>query len=244
MRVSCSVQWWAAWYPGAEPGGGGYVAQRISQRAPSGTACSPRSSSRSRTTRSVPGRGSSPGSRTVILYPTPRRTRRPGYVQAFVDLLPTPWRGFMLAGFAAAYMSHGGHAAELGRLLSRSTTSTSDFVKTDGTEQPLRGGVTRGDGAPLPRLHRRHLAALERREGRGSCSSRSGAGTGTRAHPALVLVAHQRVERDLRDDRQLRGEHPGLPLRRRRASPRTIRTRTAADDADDGGGEHRGVGGA
>jgi Na+/proline symporter len=27
------------------------------------------------------------------------------YVQAFVDLLPTPWRGFMLAGFAAAYMS-------------------------------------------------------------------------------------------------------------------------------------------
>ena len=23
------VQWWAAWYPGAEPGGGGYVAQRV-----------------------------------------------------------------------------------------------------------------------------------------------------------------------------------------------------------------------
>jgi Na+/proline symporter len=26
-------------------------------------------------------------------------------VQAFVDLLPTPWRGVMMAGFAAAYMS-------------------------------------------------------------------------------------------------------------------------------------------
>jgi Na+/proline symporter len=26
-------------------------------------------------------------------------------VQAYVDLLPTPWRGFMMAGFAAAYMS-------------------------------------------------------------------------------------------------------------------------------------------
>ena len=24
-----AVQWWAAWYPGAEPGGGGYVAQRM-----------------------------------------------------------------------------------------------------------------------------------------------------------------------------------------------------------------------
>ena len=23
------MQWWAAWYPGAEPGGGGYVVQRI-----------------------------------------------------------------------------------------------------------------------------------------------------------------------------------------------------------------------
>ncbi|HTR78049.1 MAG TPA: hypothetical protein VMH39_08060, partial [Gemmatimonadaceae bacterium] len=31
--------------------------------------------------------------------------RESGYVHAFVDLLPTPWRGFMLAGFAAAYMS-------------------------------------------------------------------------------------------------------------------------------------------
>ena len=28
LGVYLSVQWWAAWYPGAEPGGGGYVAQR------------------------------------------------------------------------------------------------------------------------------------------------------------------------------------------------------------------------
>ncbi|HFE54068.1 MAG TPA: sodium:proline symporter, partial [Bacteroidetes bacterium] len=27
--VYIAVQWWAAWYPGAEPGGGGYIAQRI-----------------------------------------------------------------------------------------------------------------------------------------------------------------------------------------------------------------------
>ena len=24
-----SLNWWASWYPGAEPGGGGYIAQRI-----------------------------------------------------------------------------------------------------------------------------------------------------------------------------------------------------------------------
>ena len=27
--IPVSVQWWSAWYPGAEPGGGGYVAQRM-----------------------------------------------------------------------------------------------------------------------------------------------------------------------------------------------------------------------
>jgi Na+/pantothenate symporter len=29
LAVFLSMQWWAAYYPGAEPGGGGYVAQRI-----------------------------------------------------------------------------------------------------------------------------------------------------------------------------------------------------------------------
>jgi solute:Na+ symporter, SSS family len=27
--IPIAIQWWAAWYPGAEPGGGGYVAQRM-----------------------------------------------------------------------------------------------------------------------------------------------------------------------------------------------------------------------
>ncbi len=29
LVVPLAVQWWATWYPGAEPGGGGYVAQRM-----------------------------------------------------------------------------------------------------------------------------------------------------------------------------------------------------------------------
>src|SRR4029077_10840569 len=29
LFVYLGVSWWASWYPGAEPGGGGYVAQRI-----------------------------------------------------------------------------------------------------------------------------------------------------------------------------------------------------------------------
>ena len=27
--VYISLNWWATWYPGAEPGGGGYIAQRM-----------------------------------------------------------------------------------------------------------------------------------------------------------------------------------------------------------------------
>ena len=29
LVIPLSVQWWSAWYPGAEPGGGGYIAQRM-----------------------------------------------------------------------------------------------------------------------------------------------------------------------------------------------------------------------
>jgi Na+/proline symporter len=29
LLMPLAVQWWAAWYPGAEPGGGGYIAQRM-----------------------------------------------------------------------------------------------------------------------------------------------------------------------------------------------------------------------
>lgn len=27
--IPLAVQWWSSWYPGAEPGGGGYIAQRM-----------------------------------------------------------------------------------------------------------------------------------------------------------------------------------------------------------------------
>jgi hypothetical protein len=27
--IPVTVQWWSTWYPGSEPGGGGYVAQRM-----------------------------------------------------------------------------------------------------------------------------------------------------------------------------------------------------------------------
>jgi solute:Na+ symporter, SSS family len=110
LGVFLSMQWWAAYYPGAEPGGGGYVAQRIF------SAKSERDGVLATLLFQVAHYALRPwpwiitGLATVMLYPgghLPNGTVdiEGAYVQAFVDLLPTPWRGFMMAGFAAAYMS-------------------------------------------------------------------------------------------------------------------------------------------
>jgi solute:Na+ symporter, SSS family len=108
LGVFLSVQWWAAWYPGAEPGGGGYVAQRIF------SAKTERDGVLATLFFQVAHYAIRPwpwiitGLATIMLYPNgvgPAHDHEAGYVQAFVDLLPTPWRGVMLAGFAAAYMS-------------------------------------------------------------------------------------------------------------------------------------------
>ncbi|HEX9248677.1 MAG TPA: sodium:solute symporter family protein [Gemmatimonadaceae bacterium] len=108
LAVFLSVQWWAAWYPGAEPGGGGYVAQRIF------SAKTERDGVLATLFFNVAHYAIRPwpwiitGLCTILLYPAgigPTHDHEAAYVQAFVDLLPTPWRGFMMAGFAAAYMS-------------------------------------------------------------------------------------------------------------------------------------------
>jgi solute:Na+ symporter, SSS family len=104
LGVFFFMQWWAAWYPGAEPGGGGYIAQRIF------SARTERDGVLATLFFQVAHYALRPwpwiitGLATIILYPN-LQDKESGYVHAFVDLLPTPWRGFMLAGFAAAYMS-------------------------------------------------------------------------------------------------------------------------------------------
>lgn len=104
IGVFIAVQWWASWYPGAEPGGGGYVAQRIfsSKTEKDGVLATLLFQVAHYALRPWPWIIT--GLATVILYPN-LADKESGYVHAFVDLLPTPWRGVMMAGFAAAYMS-------------------------------------------------------------------------------------------------------------------------------------------
>jgi SSS family solute:Na+ symporter len=104
LAVFLSVQWWAAWYPGAEPGGGGYIAQRIF------SAKSERDGVLATLFFQVAHYALRPwpwiitGLATVILYHN-AEDKEATYVQAFIDHLPSPWRGLIVAGFAAAYMS-------------------------------------------------------------------------------------------------------------------------------------------
>jgi SSS family solute:Na+ symporter len=104
LAVFLSVQWWAAWYPGAEPGGGGYIAQRIfsAKTERDGVLATLFFQAAHYALRPWPWIVT--GLATILLYPN-LVDKESGYVHAFVDLLPTPWRGFMMAGFAAAYMS-------------------------------------------------------------------------------------------------------------------------------------------
>jgi len=104
LGVFLAVQWWAAWYPGAEPGGGGYVAQRIFSAKTERDGVLATLSFQFAHYALRPWPWIVTGLCTILLYPT-LQDKESGYVHAFVDLLPTPWRGFMLAGFAAAYMS-------------------------------------------------------------------------------------------------------------------------------------------
>src|SRR5581483_5501592 len=84
LSVFLFMQWWAAWYPGAEPGGGGYIAQRIF------SARSEREGVLATLFFQVAHYAVRPwpwivtGLATVILYPN-LQDKESGYVHAFVD---------------------------------------------------------------------------------------------------------------------------------------------------------------
>jgi Na+/proline symporter len=102
--VYLGVNWWANWYPGAEPGGGGYVAQRIF------CAKDEKHSLGATLWFNIAHYALRPwpwiltALASVALYPH-LADPEVGYVRVWVDYLPGALRGFMLAAFAAAYMS-------------------------------------------------------------------------------------------------------------------------------------------
>ena len=104
FAVFLAMNWWASWYPGAEPGGGGYVAQRIF------AARTERDGLLATLWFNVAHYALRPwpwilvALATTVLYPDLENPRQ-GYVMAIMDLLPPGVTGLLLAGLAAAYMS-------------------------------------------------------------------------------------------------------------------------------------------
>src|SRR5262245_61685986 len=106
LFVYLSVNWWATWYPGAEPGGGGYVAQRIfsAKDEKHGLYATLWFNIAHYALRPWPWILTALAS--IVLYPE-LADKESGYIRTLMDpnVFPTSLRGFMLAAFAAAYMS-------------------------------------------------------------------------------------------------------------------------------------------
>jgi Na+/proline symporter len=100
------VQWWASWYPGAEPGGGGYVAQRMMSTKTEKDALYSTLFFQVAHYALRPWPWIIVGLCTLVIYPDlPQADKKLGYVMAMKDYLPVGLRGLLLVAFFAAYMS-------------------------------------------------------------------------------------------------------------------------------------------
>ena len=104
LLINLGVQWWAFWYPGAEPGGGGYIAQRIF------SARDERQGLLSVLWFNVAHYALRPwpwiltAMAVIVLYPQ-LKTPEDGYMMVVTQHVPAALRGIVVAGFMAAFMS-------------------------------------------------------------------------------------------------------------------------------------------
>jgi SSS family solute:Na+ symporter len=104
FAVYLALQWWAFWYPGAEPGGGGYIAQRIF------SAKDERNGMLSVLWFNIAHYALRPwpwiltALAVVVLYPGMTEPER-GYMRVVTDHVPHALVGIIIAGFLAAFMS-------------------------------------------------------------------------------------------------------------------------------------------
>ena len=106
--VYIAVNWWASWYPGAEPGGGGYIAQRIL------SAKDEKHSLLATLWFNIAHYALRPWPWILValvaivkFHGDPSFVSDPesGYIRILIADLPASLRGLMVAGFFAAYMS-------------------------------------------------------------------------------------------------------------------------------------------
>ncbi|MEI8186939.1 MAG: sodium:solute symporter family protein [Chlorobiaceae bacterium] len=100
------VQWWSSWYPGAEPGGGGYIAQRMM------SAKNEKHSLLATLWFTVAHYCLRPwpwiivGLVSLVMFPNlPVNQKEDGFVYVMKAVLPSGLKGLLIAAFLAAYMS-------------------------------------------------------------------------------------------------------------------------------------------
>jgi Na+/proline symporter len=100
------VQWWASWYPGQEPGGGGYVAQRMMSTKTEKGAVYATLFFQVAHYCLRPWPWILVALSCMLLYPELEGANlREGYVRAMRDFLPMGLKGLLLAAFLGAYLS-------------------------------------------------------------------------------------------------------------------------------------------
>ena len=208
--IPLTVQWWSVWYPGAEPGGGSYVAQRMLAARTESDALFGTLAFQAMHYALRPWPWIVVALASAIVYPSLHDIAKAfpstpsGLIgndvayPAMLVFMPAGFAGFMVAGLFAAYRStiethlNWGTSYLVHDFYQR-------FVRPGASSARLGVGGPHRHGVPDGRRRRVHVLsrhrkgcvrshALDRRRNRFDLPA------------ALVLVAHQRVERGQRDD--------------------------------------------
>ena len=192
--VYISLNWWATWYPGAEPGGGGYIAQRML------SAKDEKNSLLATLWFNVAHYAIRPwpwilvALASLILFPGLEKPET-GYIRVMIATLPPSLRGLMVAAFAAAYMSTIATQLNWG-----ASYLVNDFYrrfwKPGESQQHYVTISQRGDRVPDAGFGGGDVLSRFDR-GRVEAAAGDRRGHRRRAAAALVLVADQRLERSV-----------------------------------------------
>ena len=101
-----AIQWWASWYPGNEPGGGGYISQRMMSTKNEKHAVFATLFFQIAHYALRPWPWIVVGLCALVVYPDlPMNEAGNGFVMAMRDFMPVGLRGLLFTAFLGAYMS-------------------------------------------------------------------------------------------------------------------------------------------
>ena len=203
--VYIAVNWWASWYPGAEPGGGGFIAQRIF------CAKNEKHSVLATLWFNIAHYALRPWPWILVALvavvkfhgdPAFMADPESGYIRVLITDLPPSLRGLMLAAFAAAYMSTIGTELNWGASYLVNDLYRRFFAPGRGEKHYV--GISQAMTILLMVLSAVVTFFMDSIADAWKFLIAIGAGTGLGLSSPLVLVADQRLERSFGHGRGVR----------------------------------------